>query len=176
MKPPTAMRHAHHQAPGVADGAASTFGDRRARPRRLRLLGVIDVVGEPLVVVIEQRVDRPSLLGLRWRRRGSRTARRSRWWTCRASVGRPGWCGASTAGSARRRACPVGSWTGEDARIAAPRMGLTDRAGRWATSRSAATAARSARSPTIWRCDWHTVNDAVIAYGTALVDDPGPHR
>jgi transposase len=22
-------------------------------------------------------------------------------------------------------------------------------------------------------CDWHTVNDAVIAYGTALVDDPG---
>lgn len=21
-------------------------------------------------------------------------------------------------------------------------------------------------------CDWHTVNDAVIAYGTALVDDP----
>ena len=22
-------------------------------------------------------------------------------------------------------------------------------------------------------CDWHTVNDAVIAYGTALVEDPG---
>ena len=24
-------------------------------------------------------------------------------------------------------------------------------------------------------CDWHTVNDAVIAYGSALVDDD-PHR
>jgi transposase len=22
-------------------------------------------------------------------------------------------------------------------------------------------------------CDWHTINDAVIAYGAALVDHPG---
>jgi transposase len=30
-------------------------------------------------------------------------------------------------------ACPVGSFTGEDRRIAAPRLALTDRAGRWVT-------------------------------------------
>lgn len=29
--------------------------------------------------------------------------------------------------------CTAGSWTGIDARIASPRLGLTDRAGRWAT-------------------------------------------
>jgi transposase len=51
-------------------------------------------------------------------------------------------------------------------------MGLTDRAGRWATvqvgrhGRSVAEVARDLEA------DWHTVNDAVIAYGSALVDDP----
>jgi len=29
--------------------------------------------------------------------------------------------------------CPKKTWTEEDRRIAAPRMGITDRAGRWAT-------------------------------------------
>ena len=75
--------------------------------------------------------------------------------------------------------CPIGSWTGEDRRIAAPRLGLTDRAGRWVceqVGRRGRTVAEVAREV---GCDWHTVNQAVIAYGTALVDDEpdrGGHR
>jgi transposase len=66
--------------------------------------------------------------------------------------------------------CPVGSWTGIDTRIASPRLGLTDRAGRWATRQvgeSGRTVSEVARE---LGCDWHTVNDAVVAYGEALLD------
>ena len=70
--------------------------------------------------------------------------------------------------------CPARSWTEEEARIAAPRMAMTDRAGRWATEqvgRSARSVNEVAIEP---GCDWHTINDTVLAYGTALVDDdPG---
>jgi transposase len=68
--------------------------------------------------------------------------------------------------------CDAGSWTGEDPRIAPARAAMTDRAGRWVCEqvgrfgRSVAEVARELG------CDWHTVNDAVIAYGTALVEDP----
>jgi transposase len=67
--------------------------------------------------------------------------------------------------------CPRASWTEEEHRIGAPRMAMTDRAGRWATAqvgRSARTVSEVARE---LGCDWHTVNDTVVAYGTALVDD-----
>lgn len=37
--------------------------------------------------------------------------------------------------------CPMGSWTEEEGRIAAPRMAITDQAGRWPPSRSASTVA-----------------------------------
>jgi transposase len=50
-------------------------------------------------------------------------------------------------------------------------MTMTDRAGRWVTEQ----VGRSARSVNeVARelgCDWHTVNDTVVSYGTALVDD-----
>lgn len=68
--------------------------------------------------------------------------------------------------------CPVGSFTEIDSRIAAPRSKVTDRAGRWATAqvgrdgRSVAGVARDLG------CDWHTVMDAVTAYGTPLIEDP----
>jgi transposase len=63
------------------------------------------------------------------------------------------------------------SWTGEDARIAAPRQALTDRAGRWVT-RQVGGCGRTVNEIAVeLGCDWHTINDAVIAYGTALVDD-----
>ena len=68
--------------------------------------------------------------------------------------------------------CPVGTWTVTDDRIAAPRMALTDRAGRWATAqvgRGGRTVSDVGRE---LGCDWHTINDAVIAYGSVLVDDP----
>jgi transposase len=136
------------------------------------VLGVVDVAGEPVEVVIEQRAGRPSCAGcssparVKDRRevrladlacfgRPARLVWRKHRWEC------------------PRPSCPVRSWTGEDPRIAAPRMGLTDRAGRWATlqvgrhGRSVAEVARDLAA------DWHTVNDAVIAYGSALVDDPG---
>jgi transposase len=135
------------------------------------VLGVVDVAGEPVEVFIEQRVDRPAcsscasparvkdranvgLVDLACFGRPARLVWRKHRWECPNPT------------------CRVGSWTGEDPRIAAPRMGLTDRAGRWATvqvgrhGRSVAEVARDLAA------DWHTVNDAVIAYGRALVDDP----
>jgi transposase len=65
----------------------------------------------------------------------------------------------------------VGSFTGENARIAPARAAMTDRAGRWATEpvgRLGRTVPEVARD---LGCDWHTVDDAVMAYGAALVDD-----
>lgn len=66
--------------------------------------------------------------------------------------------------------CPAGSWTGVDTRIASPRLGITDRAGRWATrqvGKHGRTVSEVARE---LDCDWHTVNDAVLAYGEALLE------
>ncbi|MST31252.1 ISL3 family transposase [Acidimicrobiaceae bacterium USS-CC1] len=68
--------------------------------------------------------------------------------------------------------CEMGSWTWEDPRIAVARQAMTDRAGRWATwqvGRLGRTVAEVARE---LGCDWHTVNDTVLSYGTALVDHP----
>lgn len=69
------------------------------------------------------------------------------------------------------RSCPVGSWTGEDNRIAAPRQSMTDRAGRWVTRQVGRHGRAVSDVADDLGCHWHTVNDAVIAYGTALVDD-----
>jgi transposase len=68
--------------------------------------------------------------------------------------------------------CALGSWTGEDPQIAPARGAMTDRAGRWVceqVGRLGRTVAEVARE---LGCDWHTVNEAVIAYGTPLVEDP----
>jgi transposase len=59
--------------------------------------------------------------------------------------------------------CRVGSWTGEDPRIAAPRLGMTDRAGRWATRQVGKLGRTVAEVARDLGCDWHTVNDTVIA-------------
>jgi transposase len=66
--------------------------------------------------------------------------------------------------------CPVGSWTHVDERIAAPRVKMTARAGRWAT-RQVGQLGRSVNEiAEELGCDWHTVNDTVVAYGEALLD------
>ena len=71
----------------------------------------------------------------------------------------------------RCRPCGV-SWAESAPHIAAPRHLLTDRAGRWATEQ-VGRHGRSVSSVAIeLGCDWHTINNAVIAYGTVLVDDP----
>lgn len=67
--------------------------------------------------------------------------------------------------------CPVGSFTEIDVAIAAPRLALTDRAGRWVTEQVGRWARTVNEIAVELGCDWHTINDAVIAYGTALVDD-----
>jgi transposase len=69
--------------------------------------------------------------------------------------------------------CEKTTWTKEDARIAAPRMAMTARAGRWATMQVGRFARSVSEVADDLGCDWHTVNDAVLAYGEVLVDaDP----
>lgn len=69
------------------------------------------------------------------------------------------------------RSCGTGTFTEQNPRIAAGRAGVTDRAGRWMTSQVGHGRPVSAVAAELG-CDWHTVMDAVIAYGTPLVEDP----
>jgi transposase len=69
--------------------------------------------------------------------------------------------------------CAVGSWTETAPAIAPPRLKLTDRAGRWVTYQVGFHGRAVAEVAADLGADWHTVNDAVIAYGARLVDDPG---
>jgi transposase len=134
------------------------------------VLGVDDRVGEPLRVHVELRGPRPlcrSCGGLPWvkdRRlvelvdlpvfgRPARLVWRKHRWVCIDT------------------ACPVGSWTAENAAIAPARLALTDRAGRWVTVQVGRCGRTVNEVAGELRCDWHTVNDAVMAYGAALVDD-----
>ena len=69
--------------------------------------------------------------------------------------------------------CPNGSWTECDDRIAHPRMKLTRRAALRATE-DVGRRGRTVNEVAIeLGCDWHTVNDAVVAYGGALLEHPG---
>ena len=68
--------------------------------------------------------------------------------------------------------CPMGSWTEDDPRIASKRLMMTDRAGRWITEQVGRCARSVSEVARELGCDWHTVNDAVVAYGSALVDHP----
>jgi transposase len=68
------------------------------------------------------------------------------------------------------RGCPTGSWTHVDERIAASRVAMTARAARWAT-RQVGRLGRSVNEVAEdLGCDWHTVNDTVLAYGDALLE------
>jgi transposase len=66
--------------------------------------------------------------------------------------------------------CRVGSWTHEDPRIAAPRLSVTDRAGRWATIQVGRRGRAVSDVAAELGAGWHAINDAVIAYGTALLN------
>src|SRR5690606_190784 len=60
-----------------------------------------------------------------------------------------------------RRSCRVGSRTHEDPAIAAPRLSVTDRAGRWATVQ-VGRHGRSVKEVAFdLGADWHAINDAV---------------
>ena len=64
--------------------------------------------------------------------------------------------------------CPKRSWVLEDHRIAAKGCLLTTRAAKWATVQVGAGRTVSEVAAEL-SCDWHTVNDAVITYGEALL-------
>ena len=69
-------------------------------------------------------------------------------------------------------ACAVGSFTETVPVIAAARVAMTDRAGRWVTVQ-VGRHGRSVNEVAVdLGCDWHTVMDAVAAYGQVLIDDP----
>jgi len=69
--------------------------------------------------------------------------------------------------------CPRGSWTEEDRRIAHPRSLMLDRAARWVTEQVGRYARSVSEVAETLGCSWHTVNDAVLLYGEALIDLPG---
>ncbi len=49
---------------------------------------------------------------------------------------------------------------------------MTDRAGRWITEQVGRLGRTVNEIAVELGCDWHTINDTVIAYGSVLVDDP----
>jgi transposase len=68
--------------------------------------------------------------------------------------------------------CTVVTFVEVDERIAAPAAAITDRAGRWATIQVGRLGRTVAEVAAELGCDWHTVMDAVVAHGQALIDDP----
>jgi transposase len=131
------------------------------------VLGVDDEHDAPIVVHVESRSSRPSCAGcagavvikdrpsvelvdLPCFGRPARLMWRKRLWSC------------------PNVRCAVGSRTEDVPAIAASRLVMTDRAGRWVTEK----VGRHGRTVNEVGCDWHTVNDTVIAYGTVLIDDP----
>lgn len=66
--------------------------------------------------------------------------------------------------------CRQRSWTHEDPRIAAPRLSVTDRAGRWATLQVGRNGRAVSDVAAELGASWHAINDSVIAYGGALLD------
>jgi transposase len=65
--------------------------------------------------------------------------------------------------------CPTKSWVLDDHRIAAKGCLLTTRAAKWATVQVGGGRTVSEVAAEL-DCDWHTVNDAVITYGEALLE------
>lgn len=69
-------------------------------------------------------------------------------------------------------ACLTWSWTEDAPEIAAPRLVMTDPAGRWVTEQVGRWGRTVNELASELGADWHTIDDAVIAYGTPLIDDP----
>jgi transposase len=130
----------------------------------VNVLAVIDVTGEALQVVIEARETRPAcsacgvvalikdrapveLVDLAVFGRRARLIWRKHRWCCPNS------------------SCSVRSWTGEHPAIAAPRLGMTDRAGRWVTEQVGRHGRTVNEVALELGCDWHTINDTVLVSG-----------
>ena len=76
----------------------------------------------------------------------------------------------------QRWRCPTcrRAWTEQDPQIASSRCAMTTRAARWATVQVGRHGRTVSEVAADLGCDWHTVMDAVVVYGTPLIDDP--HR
>ena len=70
------------------------------------------------------------------------------------------------------RSCAVVTWTEQNPQIASSRCALTTRAARWATRQVGGHGRTVAEVAGELGCDWHTVMDTVVVYGTPLIDDP----
>ncbi|MCH7668240.1 MAG: ISL3 family transposase [Acidobacteria bacterium] len=136
----------------------------------VNVLGVDGVAGEPIRVRVEARWLRPEC-----RRCSTSAVAKDRPVVVLVDLcvfGRP----ARLVWRKHRWLCPDETcrsvtWTGQEPRIGSPRLALTDRAGRWVTFQVGKHGRTVSEVAQDLGCDWHTVNDAVIAYGTPLVDD-----
>ncbi|MFV0316822.1 MAG: transposase [Microthrixaceae bacterium] len=136
------------------------------------VLGVVDEAGLPLRVHVETAVAVTGCAGC-----GTRARVKDRAEVALVDLpafGRP----AVLVWHKRRWRCPdadcaTATWTEQAPAIAAKRARVTDRAGRWVTAQVACDGRSVAEVARELGCDWHTVMDAVVAYGTPLVDDPG---
>ncbi len=135
------------------------------------VLGAVDQPGDPLLIHVETRGLRPvcprcggavwakdqrpvELVDLSVFGRPARLVWHKRRWSCPT------------------RRCPTGSFTETATSVAASRLLMTDRAGRWVTEQVGRHGRTVNEIAVELGCDWHTINDTVVAYGTPLVDDP----
>jgi transposase len=136
----------------------------------VNVIGIADVEGQPLRVHVETIAAVVGCAGC-----GARAwskGRRPVVLVDLPAFGRP----AQLVWHKRRWCCPepscdVGTFTEAQAAIAAARAGVTDRAGRWMCRQVGEGRSVSAVAGELG-CDWHSVMDAVVAYGTPLADDP----
>lgn len=134
----------------------------------VNVFAVADVTDQPIVVHVEARLDRAWCALC-----GARAAVKER--PVVELVDLP--CFGRPARLAWRKhrlccpqvLCPAGSWTQVDERIAAPKMLMTTRAARWATVQVGRHGRAVSDVAAELGCDWHTLNDAVVAYGEALL-------
>lgn len=138
-------------------------------------LGQVDVLGvdQPesgrLVVVVEPRLGRPSCS--RCDKPGWVKDYREVDLVDLPSFGQPVTLRVlRTRWSCPRSKCGVGSWTAEQWEIAPSSHRLTTRAARWATEQ-VGRCGRSVNGIAVeLGTDWHTINTAVMAYGSALLE------
>jgi transposase len=133
------------------------------------VLGVVDEVGRPLQVHVETAVAVTGCAACGTRARVKERAAVAL--VDLPAFGRP----AVLVWHKRRWCCPdadcaTGTWTEQAPMIAAARARVTDRAGRWVTAQVGRDGRSVAEVARELGCDWHTVMDAVVAYGTPLID------
>ena len=144
-----------------------------------RICELIVGLGEVEILGVDDEADAPLGVHIRTRRRPACGGCGAAVWSKGTSpvrlvdlpaFGRP----VSLVWHKRRWLCPdercdVGSFTETDEEIAPARAALTSRAGRWATVQVGRGGRPVADVAGELGCDWHTANDAVVAWGEALL-------